>query len=479
MGDITGFMKHRRQDFPKEAAETRKQHWREFWRFPDEETLRQQASRCMDCGIPFCHWGCPIGNLIPEWNDLIYRGRFEEAIVRLHATNNFPEITGRVCPAPCEHSCVLGINQPAVTIKQDELLIVEKAFESGWIVPRPPATRSGKTVAVIGAGPAGLAAADQLNKAGHSVTVYEKNEYLGGILALGIPDFKLEKNVLERRIAIMQKEGVVFRTGAHIGVDIKAKYLLKRFDALVLAGGSEQPRDLNVPGRELAGVYQAMEFLPQQNRVNRGQKIDARQRVLAKDKNVIVLGGGDTGADCVGTANRQGARSVKQFEILPRPPEQRVAANPWPQWAFTYRKSTSHEEGVEQDFCVLTKKLTGEKGKLKKFHAVRLEYGPIDPVTCRYKTTEIPGSEFEVECDLLILAMGFLGPVKNGMLDELGVELDNRGNVKTDANYMTSVEGVFAAGDMHRGQSLVVWAINEGRQAAAGVQQWLGTKSRL
>ena len=415
MGDITGFMKYDRQDLLKEPVAVRKQHWQEFWRFPEEEALKRQAARCMECGVPFCHWGCPISNLIPEWNDLMYRGQWEQAIVRLQATNNFPEVTGRVCPAPCEHSCVLAINQPAVTIKNNEVAISEKAFEQGWIKPKPPASRTGKTVAVIGSGPAGLACADQLNKAGHAVTVYEKNEVLGGILALGIPDFKLEKKVLARRIAIMQQEGIVFRSGTHIGVDIKAAYLKKRFDVLILAGGAEHPRDLAVPGRDLQGVYQAMEYLSQQNRVNRGEKVDERRRISAKDKNVIVLGGGDTGSDCVGTANRQGAKSVKQFELLPRPPENRALNNPWPQWAFTYRKSTSQEEGVEQEFCVLTKELIGEKGKLKQLQGVRLEYGPIDPVTCRYPTKEILGSEFVVDCDLLILAMGFLGPVKSGM----------------------------------------------------------------
>jgi glutamate synthase (NADPH) small chain len=473
MGDITGFMKYPRQELPKEAVDLRKKHWREFWSFLEEEEIRKQAGRCMDCGIPFCHWGCPIANLIPEWNDLIFRGRWEEAIIRLHATNNFPEITGRVCPAPCEHSCVLGINKPAVSIKNHELMIAERAFEKGWIRPRPLKARSGKTVAVIGSGPAGLACADQLNRAGHLVTVFEKNEVLGGILALGIPDFKLEKGILERRLNILEEEGIVFKTGVQVGVDVMAKALQREFDALVLSGGAEQPRDLQVPGRELGGVRQAMEYLMQQNRINHGQAVPKEKRITAQGKHVIILGGGDTGADCVGTANRQGARSVRQFEILPKPPLERRADNPWPQWAFTYRCSTSHEEGVEQDFSVLTKNLSGEKGKVKQLHAVRLEYGPIDSKTCRYQTKEIAGSEFTIPCDLLILAMGFLGPVRDGMLDDLGVELDGRGNVKTDENYMTNVSGVFAAGDMRRGQSLVVWAIQEGRAAARGVQRWL------
>ncbi len=476
MGDITGFMTYERQDISKEPVDVRKKHWKEFIQLPPEEKLCEQSARCMDCGIPFCHWGCPIGNIIPDWNDFLYMGRWQEACHRLHETNNFPEITGRICPAPCEHSCVLAINQPAVTIKNIELAIIEKAYEKGWIKPQPPKLRIGKTVTVVGSGPAGLACADQLNKYGYSDTVYEKNEQVGGLLTVGIPDFKLEKWIVERRIEIMQQEGVVFKTGTHVGVDITAKYIQKEYDAVVLAGGTEEPRDLKVPGRKLKGVYQAMEYLPQQNRVNRGQKIDAKNRITAKGKNVIVLGGGDTGSDCVGTANRQGAKSIKQFEILPRPPQERAENNPWPQWAFIHRKSSSHEEGVQQDYCIMTKRLSGKNGKLKKLHAVRLEYSPIDPQTCRYQTKEIPGSEFEVDCDLLLLSMGFLGPVKKGILEEINVELDARGNVKTNENYMTSVDGIFAAGDMRRGQSLVVWAIDEGRRAAEGVHKWLAAK---
>lgn len=478
MGDITGFIKYERQEFPKEEIQARKKHWREFWYFPQEEDIRRQASRCMDCGTPFCHWACPVENFIPEWNDLAYRGRWQEALARLQATNNFPEITGRVCPAPCEFSCVLAIYKPAVTIKNHELAIIEKAFENGWVLPRPPKSRTGKTVAVVGSGPAGLACADQLNRAGHLVTVFEKNEVLGGILALGIPDFKLEKGVLERRLAILRDEGIIFKTKVHVGKDVMAKYVQREFDAVVLAGGAEQPRELLVQGRELSGVHQAMEYLIQQNRLNRGQAVPKDRRISAKGKHVIVLGGGDTGADCVGTANRQGALSVKQFEILPKPPLERAKDNPWPQWSFTYRKSTSHEEGVEQDFSVMTKHLGGQAGKIKTLQAARLAYGPIDPKTCRYQTQEIQGSEFSVDCDLLILAMGFLSPVKNGMLEELGVELDARGNVKTDDNSMTSVPGIFSAGDMRRGQSLVVWAIHEGRRAARSVNRWLTKRSQ-
>lgn len=473
MGDVNGFMKYGREDLVKEPVPMRKQHWSEFTKLPEEKILCQQGARCMNCGVPFCHWGCPIANVIPEFNDLVFNGRWQEAAEYLLATNNFPEFTGRLCPAPCENSCVMAINQPAVTIRNIELAIIERAYQEGWIKPQPPLVRTGKTVAIIGSGPSGLACADELNKLGHAVTVFEKNETIGGLLALGIPDFKLEKTIIARRIDRMEKEGVQFKTKVNVGVDISVKKLKKEFNAVVLAGGAEEARGLTVPGAELEGVYQAMTYLMQQNRINRGERIDPKKRITAKGKNVIVLGGGDTGSDCVGTANRQGAKSVKQFEILPRPSEVREADNPWPQWAFIYRKSSSQEEGVTQDFCVLTKRLSGKDGKLTTLHGVRLEYGAKDPVTGRRPMKEIPGSDFEVECDLLILAMGFLSPVKKGMIEELSVALDERGNVKTNTNYMTSVDGVFAAGDMRRGQSLVVWAIDEGRKAAQGVHQWL------
>ncbi len=478
MGDIKGFMKYDRQEFKKQPVAERVKHWKEFSALLPDEELRKQGARCMDCGVPFCQSGCPIGNIIPDWNDLVYRDRWQEAIERLHKTNNFPEFTGRICPAPCENSCVLAINGPAVTIKNIEVAIIDKAYEKGWIKAQPPKHRTGKTIAVIGSGPAGLACADQLNKAGHRVTVYEKNEFIGGLLALGIPDFKLEKEIIERRIERMEAEGVGFKTNAHVGVNVTAKEIQKHHDAIVLCGGAEQPRDLPVPGRELEGVYQAMYFLPQQNRINRGIKIDSRERVSAEGKKVVVLGGGDTGSDCVGTANRQGAISVKQFELLPEPPKDRSVDNPWPQWAFIKRKSSSHEEGVEQDYRIMTKSLSGENGKLKKIHAVRLAFSPKDPKTGCSEMKEVPGSEFEVECDLLLLAMGFLGPVKKGMIEELAIELDERTNVKTDKNKMTNVTGVFAAGDMRRGQSLVVWAIDEGRKAAAGVDAWLMQKAK-
>ena len=473
MGDITGFMKHTRQDFEKEAAGERIKHWKEFYKDMAEDDIRRQGARCMDCGVPFCQSGCPIGNIIPDWNDLVYHNKWKEAIERLHKTNNFPEFTGLVCPAPCENACVLAINEPAVTIKNIEVSIIERAYKEGWIKPTPPKKRTGKKVAVVGSVPAGLSCADQLNKAGHVVTVFEKNEVLGGLLTLGIPEFKMEKWVVERRLQRMEKEGVKFKTKVHIGVDMSAKELIDTFDAVVLAGGAEAPRDLPVEGRDLKGVHFAMEFLAQQNRECLGQKMAKDEKISAEGKKVIVLGGGDTGSDCIGTSNRQGAVSVLNFELLPRPPKERDEDNPWPQWAFVERTSTSHEEGVERDYAVMTKKLSGENGVLKKLHAIRLKFGEKDPATGRRAMEEVLGSDFTVDVDLILLAMGFLGPVKNGMLEELGVELDQRGNVKTDENRMTSVNGVFAAGDMRRGQSLVVWAINEGRAAAQGVHQYL------
>ena len=476
MGDIKGFMKYDRKDFKKEPVAERLKHWREFSKLLPEEELRKQGGRCMDCGVPFCQAGCPIGNIIPDWNDLVYNNRWQEAIDRLHKTNNFPEFTGRVCPAPCENACVLAINQSPVTIKNIELSIIEKAYEEGWVKPQPPKHRTGQKAAVIGSGPAGLACADQLNKLGYTVTVFEKNEVLGGLLTLGIPDFKLEKWVVERRLKRMHEEGVVFKTNAHVGENVSAKQLTKQFDALVLCGGAEAGRELPIPGRELKGIYQAMFYLPQQNRRDLGRPIDPQMSVTAKDKRVIILGGGDTGSDCLGTANRQGAAWVKQYELLPEPPKERPPDNPWPQWAFIQRTSTSHEEGVERDYGVLTKRFSGENGKLKKLHAVRLEFGAKDPQTGQRPFKEIPGSEFPVEADMVLLALGFTGPVRKGMLEELEVELDGRGNVKHDHNKMTSIPGVFTAGDMARGQSLVVWAIQEGRAAADGVHKYLMEK---
>lgn len=478
MGEPKGFLKHQRQDYTKQPVDERLKHWEEFTTLPAEDDLKKQGARCMDCGIPFCQWGCPIGNIIPSWNDLVYKGQWKDAIDRLHKTNNFPEFTGRICPAPCENSCTLAINNPAVTIKNIELAIIDRAYADNMIKPEPPKVRSGMKVAVVGSGPAGLACADQLNKKGHKVTVYEKNEYVGGLLTLGIPNYKLEKEVVERRVKRMKDEGVIFKTGVNVGVDVDPQELKKQNDAVVLCGGAEQPRDIPVPGRELKGVYFAMEYLAQQTRKLLGSKIDPKQDINAKGKKVVVLGGGDTGADCVGTANRQGAVSVQQFELMPKPPVERAGNNPWPQWAFIYRTATSHEEGCERDYSISTKQFSGEGGVLKKLHAVRLDWSEKDPATGRPKMKEVPGSELEVECDLVFLALGFLGPVKTGLLEKFGVELDGRGNVKADKNKMTSVAGVFTAGDMTRGQSLVVWAIHEGRTAAEGVHQYLANKKK-
>lgn len=484
-------MKYDRQDYKKDEIARRIKNFKEFTHLPATAELKKQGARCMDCGVPFCQSGCPIGNIIPDWNDLIYRDRWMDAIERLHKTNNFPEFTGRVCPAPCENSCVLGINAPPVTIKNIELAIIENAYEQGWIKPHEPAHRTGMKVAVVGSGPAGLACADELNKKGHKVTVYEKNEVIGGLLSLGIPDFKLEKWVVSRRIDRMSTEGIVFKTNAHVGVNVKSQELRDRYDAIVLCGGAEAGRELPVPGRELKGVYQAMYYLPQQNlRDNKHApdgfmaryaenilqvKPPSLEEVTAKGKRVVVLGGGDTGSDCVGTAIRQGALSVHQIELLPEPPQQRSPDNPWPNWAFILRTSSSQEEGCIRDYSILTKRLSGENGQLKKLHAVRLKWSK-EAATGKMQMSEIAGSEFEMDCDLLLLALGFTGPVKKGMLEELGVALDARGNVVADANKMTSVPGVFTAGDMTRGQSLVVWAIYEGRSAAQGVHNYLTTK---
>ena len=478
MGEPKGFLKYPRQDYLRQPVDERLKHWDEFTTLPAEADLQKQGGRCMDCGIPFCQWGCPISNIIPSWNDLVYKGQWKDAIERLHKTNNFPEFTGRICPAPCENSCTLAINDPAVTIKNIELAIIERAYSDDVIKAEPPKIRSGMKVAVVGSGPAGLACADQLNKKGHKVTVYEKNEYVGGLLTLGIPNYKLEKEVVARRVKRMEDEGVVFKTGVNVGVDIDPDELKKQCDAVVLCGGAEEPRDIPIPGRELKGVYFAMDYLAQQTRRVLGAKIDPKQEINAKGKRVVVLGGGDTGADCVGTANRQGAVSVKQFELMPKPPVERAGDNPWPQWALIYRTASSHEEGCERDYSIATKEFTGEGGILKKLHAVRLDWSGKDPATGRSKMKEVPGSEFEVECDLVFLALGFLGPVKAGLLEKFGVGLDGRGNVKAAADKMTSVAGIFTAGDMTRGQSLVVWAINEGRAAAEGVHNYLVNKKK-
>lgn len=472
MGEVKGFIKYKKNDFNKQKVEDRINHWDEFTIPLVEEELRIQGARCMDCGIPFCQSGCPISNIIPDWNDLVYKGNWQEAYKRLKRTNNFPEFTGRVCPAPCENSCTLAINKDAVTIKNIEVSIIEKAFNEGWINSELPNVRSGKKIAIVGSGPAGLACADELNKNSHSVTVYEKNEFIGGLLTLGIPNFKLDKKIVQRRVELMKSEGVEFKTNVEIGKDILLSELLDKFDAIVLAGGAEKPRDLPVEGRNLNGIYYAMEYLTQQNRTNMGQTFNGN-RITAKDKNVVVIGGGDTGSDCIGTAIRQGAKSVMNLELLAQPPAERSEDNPWPQWALIERKSTSHEEGCDRIYSVMTKKFTGENGNVKKLHAIKLQFGEKDPRTGRKPMSEIIGSDFTLDADLVLLAMGFTGPVKNKLISELDIDLDERSNVKTDENRMTNIPGIFAAGDMRRGQSLVVWAINEGRTTAQHVHKYI------
>jgi glutamate synthase (NADPH/NADH) small chain len=466
MGKNTGFMEYPREHATRRPVIERVNDWFEIYQDFAEEKLRAQGARCMDCGVPFCHTGCPVNNIIPDWNDLVYHGRWKEAVRTLHATNNFPEFTGRICPAPCEASCVLGINEPPVTIKQIEKNIIDRAFKEGWIHPEPPPFRTGKKVAVIGSGPAGLAAAQQLNRAGHWVTVYEKADRIGGLLRYGIPEFKMEKHLIDRRVKQMQGEGVKFVTNAHVGKSVPVEDLQREFDAMLLAGGAEQPRDLVVPGRELKGIHYAMEFLPQQNKRCHGDELDVTLDILANGKHVVIIGGGDTGADCLGTSHRQKPSSVHQFEIMPMPPADRAPQTPWPLWPMQLRTEGAHEEGGIRDWSIATQKFSGDSnGNVKQLHAVRVGPPP--------KFELIPGSEFTMDADLVLLAMGFLGPVRNGLLEQLDVELDQRGNVATNANYMSSVAGVFAAGDMRRGQSLVVWAISEGRKAAEGVDRYL------
>ena len=466
MGKVTGFLEIDREQPTRRKVEERVKDWFEIYEPFPEEKQREQGARCMDCGVPFCHTGCPVNNLIPDWNDLVYNDRWRSAIQRLHATNNFPEFTGRICPAPCEAACVLGIDQPPVSIKLVERSIVERAWDEGWIQPEPPEVNTGKRVAVVGSGPAGLAAAQQLRRAGHSVTVYEKNDRIGGLLRYGIPNFKLEKTVVDRRINQMKAEGVTFIPNAHVGVNVSVDSLTDQYDAILLSGGSESPRNLNIPGREFKGVHFAMEFLPQQNKRCEGDTVDETIAITATGKRGVIIGGGDTGADCLGTSHRQGALSIHQFEIMPKPPETRAASTPWPLWPLQLRTESAHEEGGIRDWSVNSIKFTGdESGNVKQLHLVRVGPPP--------KFEPIADSEFVLEVDLVLLAMGFLGPVKNGMIEQLGVALDPRGNVQADANYMTSVEGIFAAGDMRRGQSLVVWAISEGRKAAAAIDKYL------
>jgi glutamate synthase (NADPH/NADH) small chain len=468
-------MEFGRQTPTRRPVQERVKDWLEVYEVFPAETLQQQAARCMDCGIPFCHQGCPLGNIIPDWNDLVYRSQWQEAIERLHATNNFPEFTGRLCPAPCEASCVLGINDDPVTIKQIELEIIEHAWKEGWVKPEPPEKKTGYGVAVVGSGPAGLAAAQQLARAGHAVTLYERDDRIGGLLRYGIPDFKMEKRFLDRRLDQMEAEGVRFMPSTNVGQDIDARSLLTQYDAVCLAGGATWARDLPVPGRELEGVYFAMEFLPLQNKRGAGDEIPDERFISAKGKKVVILGGGDTGADCLGTVHRQGAKEVRQYELLPRPPDERSGADPWPTYPMIYRVSSAHEEGGLRDYSISTKSLSGDNGKLKKLHGVRVEFVPENG---RMAMHEVPGSEFEEDVDLLLLAMGFLGPERY-MLDQLGVEVNERGNVKADANKMTSVPGVFTAGDMTRGQSLIVWAIMEGRAAARGIDLYLMGETAL
>jgi glutamate synthase (NADPH/NADH) small chain len=470
MGKVTGFLEIEREQPTRRKVEDRLQDWFEIYEPFPEEKQREQGARCMDCGVPFCHTGCPVNNLIPDWNDLAYNGRWEAAVRRLHATNNFPEFTGRICPAPCEASCVLAINQPAVSIKLIERSIVERGWEQGWIRPELPEQNTGKRVAVVGSGPAGLAAAQQLRRAGHSVTVYEKADRIGGLLRYGIPSFKMEKYVIDRRLDQMRAEGVTFVANAHVGVNVAVEALTDHYDAILLAGGSEQPRDLKIPGRELKGIHFAMEYLPQQNRRNEGDLVDPSTAIHARGKRVVIIGGGDTGADCLGTSLRQGARSVHQFEIMPKPPETRAPSTPWPMWPLQLRTESAHEEGGIRDWGVNSVRFTGdENGNVKQLHLVRVGPPP--------SFAPVPGTEFTLDVDLVLLAMGFLGPVRSGLIEQLGLKLDGRGNVAANSSYMTSAEGIFAAGDMRRGQSLVVHAIAEGRRAAAAIDSYLSANA--
>jgi len=477
MGKPTGFIEIQRKKHPTRLVEERIHDWREVYLPSPTGDLMEQGARCMDCGIPFCHQGCPLGNLIPDWNDLVYRDKWRTAIDRLHATNNFPEFTGRLCPAPCEGSCVLGINDDPVTIKDIEVSIIDRAYAEGWVTPQLPATRTWKKVAVVGSGPAGLAAADQLNRAGHLVTVFEKSDRIGGLLRYGIPEFKMEKRILDRRLALMEAEGVVFRPGVNVGVDVPMTRLQSDFGAILLAGGAGQPRDLKVPGRDLSGIHFAMEFLTLQNRRCEGDHIPDEAFISAKDRDVVIIGGGDTGADCLGTVHRQGARSVHQLELMAMPPETRAPDNPWPQWPLIFRTSPAHEEGGDRLYSVSTQQFLGDrKGRVRALQATKVEMVRKDG---RIDFVPVAGSEFEIKTDLVLLAMGFLGPERGPLLGDLGVTLTSRGNVGRDGRWMTNVPGVFTAGDMQRGQSLIVWAIAEGRSAARAIDQYLTGESQL
>jgi glutamate synthase (NADPH/NADH) small chain len=478
MGKPTGFLEYERLERSYAPAADRVQHYREFVIPLQESDLSLQGARCMDCGIPFCHQGCPVNNIIPDWNDLVYQGRWQEALQVLHSTNNFPEFTGRICPAPCEAACTLNLDDNPVTIKTIECSIVDKGWEQGWIKPQIADHRTGKRIAIVGSGPAGMACAQQLARTGHAVELYEKNDRVGGLLRYGIPDFKMEKHIIDHRMAQMQAEGVKFHTGTDIGVTTAAKDLLDQFDAVVLTGGSEHSRDLEVPGRDLDGVHFAMTFLPQQNKRNAGDVIDEIASITATGKQIIVIGGGDTGSDCIGTSFRQGALSVTQLEILPQPPEKENKGLTWPDWPNKMRTSSSQDEGARREWSVATQSIEGEQGKVTAINCVRLNWTQDD--NGQWQMEEIPGSEFQLQADLVLLAMGFVHPVHEGMLKELGVELDPRGNVQADTEqYQTSIDKVFSAGDMRRGQSLVVWAIREGRQCARSVDEYLMGSSEL
>jgi glutamate synthase (NADPH/NADH) small chain len=472
VGKVTGFLEFERQDPSKRPAGERVRDYREFELPIVQEDLVKQGARCMDCGVPFCNTGCPLGNLIPDWNDHVYRAEPERAIQALHATNNFPEFTGRVCPAPCEAACVLGINDDPVSIKLIERSIADRAFEAGLVKPQPPRQRTGKKVAVVGSGPAGMAAAQQLNRAGHTVTLFERDDRIGGLLTYGIPDFKMEKSLVERRVQQMTAEGVIFKTGVDIGRDVSADQLRADFDAVVLCIGSREPRDLEVPGRELSGIHFAMDFLTQQNKRVAGDTVPDEGAILATGKNVIVIGGGDTGSDCIGTSHRQGAKSVTSFEIMPRPPEERAGSTPWPLWPLMLRTSSSHEEGGSRDWSVSTERVSGENGKITKLHCVKVELRGG-------KFERVVGSEFEIPADLVLLAMGFIHPEHPGVVEGLGLTINGRGNIQVDGNFATNQKGVFAAGDCQRGQSLVVWAIAEGRKAARAADIFLMGRSEL
>jgi glutamate synthase (NADPH/NADH) small chain len=477
VGKKTGFLEIRRHKQPARPVAERISDWGEVYLPYPVDALKDQAARCMDCGVPFCHQGCPLGNVIPDWNDLVYRDRWESAAARLHATNNFPEFTGRLCPAPCEAACVLGIHDDPVSIKAVEVSIIDRAFEEGWVAAQPPQTRTLKNVAVVGSGPAGLAAAAQLNRAGHMVTVFERADRAGGLLRYGIPEFKLDKKILDRRLRLMAEEGVEFRTNANIGVDVPVDDLRARFDAIVLAGGATRPRDLDLPGRGLRNIHFAMEYLTLQNRRNHGEEIPEERFISAKDKRVIILGGGDTGADCLGTAHRQGARSVRQIELLPRPPEARTLHDPWPTWPNLFRVSSAHEEGGERLFSIATQRFLGDAdGRVTALVAAQVEMTAHDGVA---RFTPVPGGEVEMAADLVLLALGFLGPETNGVLSGFGVRMTDRGTVWRDERWMTSVPGVFAAGDLQRGQSLIVWAIADGRSCARAVDEYLMGRSDL